>query len=98
MYRAMSHRIVFVVLLALLALVHAQLWFGARSLPAVRAMRQQLDEQRARNEQARQANELLAVELEDLQTGLGMVEERARSELGMIRPNEIFVQISNKNH
>ena len=39
--------------------------------------------------------EQLAVELEDLQTGLGTVEERARSELGMIRPDEIFVQISN---
>ena len=90
----MSHRLVFLVLLALLALVHAQLWFGDRSVPTVHAMQQQLDGQRALNEKARQENEQLAMELEDLQTGLGMVEERARSELGMIRPNEIFVQIS----
>ena len=91
----MSHRLVFLVLLALLALVHTQLWFGRGSVPNVQAMQIQLDEQRARNEKARQENELLAVELEDLQTGLGMVEERARSEMGMVRPNEIFVQFSN---
>ena len=91
----MSHRLVFLVLLALLALTHGQLWFGRGSVRNVQAMQIQLDEQRARNEKARQENELLAVELEDLQTGLGMVEERARSEMGMVRPNEIFVQFSN---
>ena len=114
----MSHRLVFLVLLALLAIVHAQLWFGSRSLPSVHAMQRQLDEQRTLNEQARQTNEQLTVELEDLQTslalqsqmkegrrlnveqenlqnGLSMVEERARTEMNMIRPNEIFVQISN---
>ena len=91
----MSHRLVFLVLLALLALTHGQLWFGRGSVHNVQAMQIQLDEQRARNEKARQENELLAVELEDLQTGLGMVEERARSEMGMVRPNEIFVQFSN---
>ena len=91
----MSHRLVFLVLLALLALTHGQLWFGRGSVRNVQAMQIQLDEQRARNEKARQENELLAVELEDLKTGLGTVEERARSELGMVRPNEIFVQFSN---
>lgn len=90
----MPHRLVFLILLALLALTHAQLWFGRGSVPNVQTMQIQLDGQRARNEKTRQENELLALELEDLQTGLGLVEERARSELGMIRPNEIFVQIS----
>ena len=90
----MSHRLVFLVLLALLALTHAQLWFGRGSVASVQVMQMQLAEQQASNEKARQENERLAMELEDLQTGLGVVEERARSELGMIRPNEIFVQIS----
>ena len=95
----MSHRLVFLVLLALLALAQAQLWFGrgsepAGSLPEVRQMQRQLDEQRALNEKARLENEQLAVELEDLKSGLGAVEERARTEQRMIRPNEIFVQFS----
>jgi cell division protein FtsB len=36
----------------------------------------------------------LAAEVRDLKEGLDMVEEKARSELGMVKPNEIFVQIN----
>ena len=56
-------------------------------------MRQKLEEQKARNTAAQQANEQLAAEVRDLQEGLDMVEEKARSELGMVRPNEVLVQI-----
>ena len=53
-----------------------------------------LDAQRATNDAARHRNALLAAEVNDLKEGLEMVEEKARLELGMIKPDEIFVQLS----
>lgn len=90
----MSTRLVPVILLGLLAAVHAQLWLGRGSLPQVAAMQQQIEEQKAANAQVRQTNERLASEVHDLKEGLDMVEEKARSELGMVKPNEIFVQFT----
>jgi cell division protein FtsB len=90
----MSHRLVTAFLVALLLVVHAQLWFGRGSIGSVVQMQQKLEAQKASNAQAQQANERLASELRDLKEGLDMVEEKARMELGMVKPNEIFVQIS----
>ena len=90
----MVSRIVTVVLLALLVALHAQLWLGRGSVPRVNEMQRQIDVQKAANDQARQANERLASEVQDLKEGLDMVEEKARSELGMVKPNEIFVQFT----
>lgn len=90
----MSGRVVAALLVGLLAVVQAQLWLGRGSVGDVAQMRQKLDEQKARNAAAQQANEQLAAEVRDLQEGLEMVEEKARAELGMVRPNEILVQIA----
>ena len=90
----MARRVVPAVLILLLAVVHAQLWFGRGSVGAVSALQQKLDTQKAANSQAQQANERLANEVRDLREGLEMVEEKARSELGMVKPNEIFVNVS----
>ena len=90
----MSTRLVPVVLLALLAAVHAQLWLGRGSLPQVAAMQQQIEEQKAANAQVRQTNERLASEVHDLKEGLDMLEEKARNELGMVKPNEVYVQFT----
>ncbi len=54
----------------------------------------ELDLQRQKNAQAQQANDRLAAEVQDLKEGLTMVEEKARLELGMVKPNEIYVQIA----
>lgn len=89
----MSSRLVPVLLLALLASVHAQLWFGRGSVGNVGEMQRKLLQQQAANAQAQQANERLAAEVRDLKEGLEMVEEKARAELGMVRPNEIFVNV-----
>ena len=88
----MGSRIVPVVLLALLAALHGQLWFGRGSIPRVHTMQRQIAEQKAANARANQANALLASEVTDLKEGLDMIEEKARSELGMVKPNEIYVQ------
>lgn len=82
------------VLLMLLGLFQAQLWMGRGSIPSVREMQQRLEEQLANNKLQQAANDQLDTEIKDLQEGLEMVEEKARSELGMVKPNEIFVQFT----
>jgi cell division protein FtsB len=86
-------RLVAALLIGLLAVVQAQLWLGRGSVGDVAHLQRTLDEQRANNTVARQANARLAEEVRDLQEGLDMVEEKARSELGMVKPNEVLVQI-----
>ncbi len=88
----MGSRIVTVVLVALLAVLQAQLWFGRGSVLRVNGMQQQLRTQNDANEAAAESNQRLASEVQDLREGLDMVEEKARSELGMVKPNEILVQ------
>ena len=87
-------RLITVVLLVLLALVHAELWFGKGGVARVRELQARLGAQNATNELARQRNEQLDAEVRDLKEGLEMVEERARHELGMVKPDEIYVQVS----
>ena len=89
----MGKRLVPAILIALLLIVHAQLWFGRGSVGSVTAMQRKLEAQKAANAQAQQENERLASEVRDLKEGLEIVEEKARSELGMVKPNEIFVNV-----
>ena len=72
----------------------AQLWTGRGSIPSVRDLQQRLTDQEAKNAKAQAGNDQLAAEVRDLKEGLEMVEEKARSELGMVKPNEIFVQVN----
>ena len=90
----MGNRLVPIVLFALLAIVQAQLWFGPGSLPHVSELRQELAQQKQANEEANRRVEQLSAEVNDLKDGLNLVEERARHELGMVKANEIFVQIA----
>lgn len=90
----MGQRFVPAVLITLLVVLHAQLWFGRGSVPNVARMTSELDALKLRNAQAQQVNDRLAAEVQDLKEGLAMVEEKARLELGMVKPNEIYVQIA----
>ncbi len=90
----MQKRIIPSILIALLVIFHAQLWIGRGSVPNVRDLQQKLDQQLIKNVDAQAGNNQLAAEVRDLKEGLEMVEEKARSELGMVKPNEIFVQIT----
>lgn len=90
----MAHRFVPALLIALLLVLHAQLWTGRGSVPQVAELKRELAEQTQRNAEAQQRNQQLASEVRDLQEGQDMVEELARQELGMVKPNEIFVQIA----
>lgn len=90
----MSSRIVPLILLLLLLLVQTQLWTGRGSVEHVANMREQIAEQKAANDKAKQENDRLNSEVNDLKAGLDMVEEKARSELGMVKPNEIYVHVA----
>lgn len=90
----MSSRFVPAILITLLVIVHAQLWFGRGSISHVGTMQAQLNALKTKNAEAQLRNDQLAAEVRDLKEGLEMVEEKARFELGMIKPNEIFVQFT----
>ena len=89
-------RVALFVLVALLAAIHAELWFGKGGVPRVMALRAEVDAQQKDNAQAQARNDQLAAEVRDLQEGLEMVEEKARTELGMVKPDEIYVQLTTK--
>ena len=90
----MQARLITAGLLALLLLFQAQLWIGRGSIPEVMRMQRALQAQTVANEQLRQSNTQLANQVRDLREGLDLVEEMARMQLGMVKPNEIFVQFS----
>lgn len=81
-------------MIALLVILHGQLWFGRGSVPNVSLLVRKLDAQQQSNAQAARANARVAAEIQDLREGLEIVEEKARSELGMVKANEIYVQVA----
>jgi cell division protein FtsB len=92
--QGMRSRIVPIVLVLLLAVLQWQLWTGRGSVRDVAQLRDKLMTQQEANARASLANERLSSEVNDLKEGLEMVEERARAELGMVKPNEVFVQMT----
>jgi cell division protein FtsB len=89
-------RWVTVVLAALVLLVQADLWLGRGSLPQVWKLQRDLAAQQQTNERARERNARVTAEVTDLREGLEMVEDKARNELGMIKPDEVLVQVSKR--
>ena len=87
-------RYITLALAALLVLVQAELWLGKGGVPRTLDLGTKLQVQQAANNEARARNTRLEAEVSDLKEGLEMVEEKARFELGMIRPDEIYVQVS----
>jgi len=80
-------------LLLLLLGLQYRLWVGDGGLAEVRALRDRIDAQQTELEQLRARNRTLEAEVLDLSGGVEALEERARSELGMIKDGELFLQI-----
>lgn len=80
-------------LAALLAWLQYRLWFGKGGQREVDALRQQVAQQARDNGGLKQRNAVLAAEVRDLKSGEAAIEERARSELGMIKPGETFYRV-----
>lgn len=89
-----SMRTLAVVLTGLLILIQYPLWLGKGGWLRVWELDRQLAQQRVINGRLAARNEALAAEVDDLREGRQAVEERARYDLGMIRPGEIFIQIN----
>ena len=90
-------RLITLALAALLLLIQYPLWLGKGGMLAVSDLRDQLALAQLKTDQLRARNAKLDSEVRDLREGTGAVEERARLELGMIKQNEIFVQVLRKD-
>ncbi len=86
-------RIVLVLLLLLLGWLQYRLWFGGGGEREVAQLEARAARQRHDNTGLQQRNDALAAEVEDLKSGEAAVEERARNELGMIKPGETFYRV-----
>ena len=74
-------------------LLQYRVWFSADGVREVERLKRAVATQRADNEQLGERNRQLAAEVRDLKTGMDALEERARSDLGMIARNETFYQV-----
>ena len=85
--------LVMLALAALLAGLQYRLWFGVGGTEQVEELRARVDAQARQNEGLQQRNAALAAEVADLKSGEAAIEERARGELGMIKPGETFYRV-----
>jgi len=86
-------RILLAVLLLLLLALQYKLWLGEGGFADVRRLQQKVTQQSRENARLEQRNRQLEAEVRDLRQGYDAIEERARSELGMIRGDEEFYQV-----
>ena len=86
-------RLIALVLATLLLLIQYPLWLGKGGWLRVWDLDKHVTQAQVKNDSLKERNSKLDSEVQDLKTGTGAVEERARFELGMIKKDEIFVQI-----
>lgn len=90
-------RLITLALAALLILIQYPLWLGKGGWLRVHDMEAQVEAAHKKNDELRARNAKLDSEVRDLKEGTGAVEERARLELGMIKQNEVFIQVVGPN-
>jgi cell division protein FtsB len=86
-------RVLLAILLLLLVALQFKMWFGEGGYRDVQRLAQRVEEQARENEALAQRNRELQAEVEDLRQGIEAIEERARSELGLIKEDEEFYQV-----
>jgi len=86
-------RIVILILFVILVMLQFKLWLGDGGFREVTRLEERVETQQLRNNELLQRNERLQAEVEDLRDRLDAVEERARNELGLIKPAEEFYQV-----
>jgi len=82
-----------ILLMLMLIGLQYRLWFGEPSLRQVWELERQIQSQIEENQQLAERNQRLEAEVMDLKQGLKAIEERARSEMGMVREGETFYQL-----
>lgn len=83
-----------VVLVIVLLLLQVRLWHEYRE---VQQLRLQVEQQSDFNRELAERNAALAAEVENLRNGIEAIEERARNELGLVKPSEQFYQVVEEN-
>lgn len=86
-------RLLLIVLLLLTAITQYPLWWGKGGWQRVRELEEKLHAQQETNEALTARNNALAAEVQDLTAGTDAVEERARTEMGLVQEDEIFVHL-----
>lgn len=86
-------KLVMAVLAALLLILQYRLWVSDDGVREVARLKEDIAEQRLENERLRERNRTLAAEVQDLKKGTTAIEERARTDLGMIGKSETFYQV-----
>jgi cell division protein FtsB len=86
-------RVLTLILVILIAALQYPLWLGKGSWLRVWDLSQHIDKQKEANATFKARNDTLDAEVRDLKTGYAAIEERARSELGMIKQDEVFYQV-----
>ena len=86
-------RTLLAILLIIFSLLQFKMWFGEGGYRDVKRLSLRVEKQEQENELLAQRNRELQAEVEDLRQGLQAIEERARSELGMVKENEQFYQV-----
>lgn len=84
---------VMILLIAILVILQYRLWLSHDGLPSLLRLHYAVEKQRQDNDKLQERNAVLEAEVADLKSGLDALEERARSELGMVKPDETFFHV-----
>lgn len=84
---------IIVILLMLLVILQYKIWLGDGGVPEILQLQEESEAVQLQVNNLKERNGSLEAEVRDLKTGLDAIEERARSELGMIRKNETYYQV-----
>lgn len=90
-------RLLAIVFAVMIAALQWPLWVGKGGWLRVWQLDQQVTERKIQNDKLQERNNALEAEVSDLKTGSDAIEERARNELGMVKQDEVFFQILDKN-
>ncbi|MDF2416443.1 cell division protein FtsB [Acinetobacter beijerinckii] len=93
-FRSISSKLILLLVIILVTSLQYQFWFGEGGYFAHQTLTQQITQQSEINTELKERNRILAAEVFDLKNGTEAIEEHARLDLGLIKPNETFVQMS----
>ena len=93
-FRSTSSKLVLLLAVVLIAGLQYQFWLGEGGYFPHQALTQQITQQAEVNDELKERNRILAAEVYDLKNGAEAIEEHARLDLGLVKPNETFVQMS----
>lgn len=93
----MIGRFIFGALVVAFLVLQYKLWFDKGSVPRAHVLEKELDELKAKNEASKRQNAVLDADVKDLEKAGEAIEERARSELGMVKKGETLIQVKEPN-